>query len=486
MLDADVHNSPDEVASRVPQVRHWRVGRKLVLIVLAVAVLVVAMLEPNLGMLGLVPFGLMLAFSTDPAESSRPLILTWRNAGLVTAMIAAASWLWLAHLDLEGWTRVAIAGALIAMPLALKESVPGKLQERMVGFTKRDLILALSGFVAFVFLYFDRGVWLFGFAAVAVLLPFVLATARVFDARRGRIEMGLLRDPLSPEVRPHLFQLLNVWVCCVLLGGVVAAGGTHFARIYFSLNGAQFGVVIAAFIAGLVLLAALAVVPGRRVSVAINVTIALLSGFLASQLISISASSEDAVRLDSPLTGDWFVQNGGRSILINGHPEAESNAVDFQLMGANGRTHTGGSADPLTDYAGFGSPVFAPADGRVVEVTEGYADNAPGTNGDEANHLVVDIGGGRYVAMAHVQQGSVQVEVGDLVRRGQLLAAVGNNGHSSAPHLHLQVQDTPAGSNAPRTYPILFGNVQIVRGGVWPWGDNREVRTGDLVRAAKQ
>jgi murein DD-endopeptidase MepM/ murein hydrolase activator NlpD len=189
--------------------------------------------------------------------------------------------------------------------------------------------------------------------------------------------------------------------------------------------------------------------------------------------------------LDSPLAGEWFVQNGGRSILLNGHAQNESNAVDFQLMGPNGRTHTGGSDAPLTDYAGFGLPVMAPADGRIVEVTDGYPDNPPGTNGD-ANHLVMDIGGGRYVVLGHLKQDSATVQVGDVVRRGQPLAAVGNNGNSSAPHLHLQVQDSPAGSNADRTYPMLFRNVDITRGGAWPWGDSRELRTGDLVRALGQ
>ena len=115
------------------------------------------------------------------------------------------------------------------------------------------------------------------------------------------------------------------------------------------------------------------------------------------------------------------------------------------VSGENGRTHTGGSSAPLTDYAGFGWPVLAPADGRIVEVTDGYADNPPGTNGDHANHLVIDIGGGLYVSMAHLKQGSVTVRVGDVVRQGQPLAAVGNNGHSNEPHLHLQVQDSPAG-----------------------------------------
>ncbi|HEY9378678.1 MAG TPA: hypothetical protein VIQ02_16500, partial [Jiangellaceae bacterium] len=62
-------------------------------------------------------------------------------------------------------------------------------------------------------------------------------------------------------------------------------------------------------------------------------------------------------------------------------------------------------------------------------------------------------------------------------------AAVGNNGHSSEPHLHMQVQDSPAGMDADRTYPMVFRNAHISRGGAWPWGDSRELRTGDLVRA---
>jgi murein DD-endopeptidase MepM/ murein hydrolase activator NlpD len=213
------------------------------------------------------------------------------------------------------------------------------------------------------------------------------------------------------------------------------------------------------------------------------VVVALLSGFLALQLVRISVPTTDPVALDSPLAGEWYVYNGGRSVLLNGHSPNESNAVDFARLGANGRTHTGGAGAPLTDYAGFGMPVLAPIDGRIVEVTDGYADTPPGTNGDHANNLVMDIAGGRYLVLSHLKQGSVTVHVGDVVRRGQPLAAVGNNGHSSAPHLHLQIQDSPAGTvDADRTYPLLFRNVHITRGGAWPWGDSRELRTGELVR----
>ena len=54
-------------------------------------------------------------------------------------------------------------------------------------------------------------------------------------------------------------------------------------------------------------------------------------------------------------------------------------------------------------------PVLAPVAGQIVDVTDVYPDNPPGTNGDHANHLLMDIGGGRYVSMAHLKQGSVTV-----------------------------------------------------------------------------
>lgn len=469
-----------------PPARQPGVRRRLVSSVLAAAVFVAALLV--LGLDGLIPFGLLLAVSTDAGgeETRRSVTLSPRNLGLAAAMVAAFAWFWLWHLDLTTSTLVVLGGAVMALPLALQESAAEAARERTVSVTKRSLILALWGLVVFVDLYYAYGQSFNLLAAVCVVLPLTLAASRAWGAPRKRIEFGLLRHPLRRQRRAHLLQGLNIWVCCGLLGGVLAAGGTHFARIWYSLNVAQFDLVIAVFTAGLVLLAALATVPRRRVYVATNVVVALLSGFLALQLIQVSVSRTDAVVLDSPLAGEWFVSNGGRSVLLNGHSPNESNAVDFLRLGANGRTHPGGSGAPLTDYAGFGSPVLAPADGRVVAATDGYADNPPGTNGDRANHLVVDIGGGRYVLMAHLKQGSVTVRLGDVVRRGQPLAAVGNNGHSNEPHLHMQVQDSPAGADAGRTYPVVFRNVHITRGGAWPWGDSREPRTGDLVRALGQ
>ncbi len=453
------------------------------LIVLALVVFVAAVLV--VGPDGLIPFGLLLAFSTSSAEEEArtSVALTPRNLGLAVVMAAAFTWFWLWHLSLSEPTLVLIGGALMALPLALQNSAGHTASGRTVAVTTRNLILAIWGLVVFVDLYYAYGQSFNMLVAVCLVLPLVLAVSRARGARRGRIEFGLLHHPLRRELRPHLVQGINIWLCCALLGGVVAAGGTHFARIAFSLSLAQFGVMVAAFAAGLMLLAALAVVPRRRVHVASNVVVAVLSVFLGLQLVQMTLPRAEAVVLDSPLTGEWFVLNGGHSVLVNGHSPNESNAVDFVRLGANGRTHTGGKSAALTDYPGFGSPVMAPAEGRIVEVTDGYADTPPGVNGDHANHLVIDIGGGRFVSMAHFEQGSVTVRVGDVVRRGQRIAAVGNSGHSNEPHLHLQVQDSPAGADADRTYPMVLRNVVITRGGAWPWGDDREPRTGDVVRA---
>ena len=441
-----------------------------------------------LGLDGLLPFGLLLAFSidSDEGESGRSVSFTPLNLGLAAAMLTAFAGFWLWYRDLPAAMLVAIAGALIVLPLALDESASDASRKRTVAVTKRNLVLILCGLLVFAYLYQDRGAWLNGLALVCVVLPLALAMSRGWVARRGWLELGLLRHPLRRDLRVHLAQGLNIWVCCALLGAVLAAGGGHSARIEFSMDALQFNLLIATFAAGLVLLSALALVPRRRVQVATNMVVALLSGFLALELVLASTSRADAVVLDSPLVGEWFVYNGGRSTLLNGHFPNESNAVDFALLGANGRTHPGGTGVPLADYAGFGGPLLAPAEGTIVAVSDDYADNPPGTNGDVANHVVIDMGGGHYLLMAHLKQGSVMVQVGDVVRRGQPLAAVGNSGHSDEPHLHLQVQDSPAGMNANRTYPMLFRNVVITRGGAWPWGDDRELRTGDFVRAIGQ
>ena len=82
------------------------------------------------------------------------------------------------------------------------------------------------------------------------------------------------------------------------------------------------------------------------------------------------------------------------------------------------------------DYAGpHGSPVFAPAAGRVALVgweSEGFEIHG--------NTIGVDHGQGVVSIMIHLSQ--IYVEEGDMVQAGQAIGAVGTTGSSTGPHLH--------------------------------------------------
>lgn len=99
----------------------------------------------------------------------------------------------------------------------------------------------------------------------------------------------------------------------------------------------------------------------------------------------------------------------------------------------------GERTDPYTNHrvmhkgidfaADLGSPVRAPADGVVILAA---------TRGAYGKSLVVDHGYGIQTHFSHLSD--FKAKVGQKVRRGQVIAAVGNTGRSTGPHLHYEVR----------------------------------------------
>lgn len=98
--------------------------------------------------------------------------------------------------------------------------------------------------------------------------------------------------------------------------------------------------------------------------------------------------------------------------------------------------------------------------------------------------MVIRLDDQRYVALAHLKQGSVRVAVGDTVRCGQVIALAGASGNTDFPHLHVHVQDSASYDlHTSRSIPFRFRDVQLRRHLWWQRVDSIDLIANDTVRA---
>ena len=180
----------------------------------------------------------------------------------------------------------------------------------------------------------------------------------------------------------------------------------------------------------------------------------------------VTMDTQKPVTIGPPLRGaDWMAANGpGRD---SGHRRAliptegsariaQRFAIDWVQLHPSGATFIGDQKDNKS-YRAYGADVLAVANAMVVATKDGIPENVPGITSRAVpitsdtiggNHIVLDLGGGRYAFYEHLQPGSLKVKVGDRVTRGQVIGLVGNSGNSTEPHLHFHVSDgvSPLGS----------------------------------------
>lgn len=160
-----------------------------------------------------------------------------------------------------------------------------------------------------------------------------------------------------------------------------------------------------------------------------------------------------------PLRGGvWLTGNGPapetghrRALIpVGGTPSiAQRFAIDYVRVGEDNLTFTGDRLKNAS-YHAYGQDALAVGEGTVVATKDGIPENVPGINSRAVpitletvggNHVILDLGGGRYAFYAHLQPGTLRVKLGDRVRTGQVLGLVGNSGNSTEPHLHFHLSD---------------------------------------------
>lgn len=158
--------------------------------------------------------------------------------------------------------------------------------------------------------------------------------------------------------------------------------------------------------------------------------------------------------LHFPLRGAWWAIQG--SDWSDQHKQevfSQAYALDFVKLGPENHFYRNSGAD-LTDHYSWDQPVYATAGGKVAYICYDMPDLAPGTLPNPlmfrddprrilGNAVAISHGNSEFSYFAHLQQASIQVNQGELIRRGALIGRVGNSGQSPGPHLHFHLMEGP-------------------------------------------
>jgi len=178
----------------------------------------------------------------------------------------------------------------------------------------------------------------------------------------------------------------------------------------------------------------------------------------------------EPIEVEPPVRGRWVAVNSpaSRTPSHGTHAYGQTHAIDLVHDPDPARPRVAlvrwPLARPPRTFPGYGQPVLAPADAVVVRASdwqrdhwsrnswpavlymmliEGSLRELTGPGRVVGNHIVLDLGDGVYAVLAHLRRRSALVTKGDRVRAGQPLAACGNSGNSSEPHVHFQLMDRP-------------------------------------------
>lgn len=172
-----------------------------------------------------------------------------------------------------------------------------------------------------------------------------------------------------------------------------------------------------------------------------SLVICVLAAMGAATSTAVAKPLELSLPIDCKIGTDCFIQQ-----YMDVDPGAE--AKDYKCGGASYNKHSG------TDFrvrsvrdVRQGVKVLAAAPGTVLRLRDQVEDRIVRTAKDQlavqnvfcGNGVMIDHGDGWHTQYCHLQKGSLKVQQGQQVKRGDVLGLVGFSGMAQFPHVHLTV-----------------------------------------------
>lgn len=157
-----------------------------------------------------------------------------------------------------------------------------------------------------------------------------------------------------------------------------------------------------------------------------------------------------------PFWGNWNITQGHSGSIT--HQAEWKHAWDFEIKDETNKTYCNAGVNN-EDFYSFNKPIIAPAEGIVEEVVNSIDDNKIGDvnlNENWGNTIIIKHTPTLYSKLSHLKKDSIKVNIGDFVKKGEIIAACGNTGRSPEPHLHFQFQATPYIGSATLEFPISY------------------------------
>ena len=254
----------------------------------------------------------------------------------------------------------------------------------------------------------------------------------------------------------------------------------------------------------------------KKITICILVIVLIFSNSVKKWIDRRNAMLEmyEPIIVQFPLRGEWLSPNTpGTKVPSHGTNQLGTRyAYDFIQVDWNrignpayrvGLMQYLFSGVKLSDYYCWGQEVYSPCDGIVVVAEDGYAENAK-TNllGDMSNayknahyfdpekddiqsvagnYVIIKYSENVYAALCHLQKGSVQVSVGQMIKKGEVIGRVGHSGNSFAPHLHFQLMDS-SDITVANGVPCAFEQYEIFQDNEWQIIENGIPTDKDRIR----